>query len=150
MCHRSCLLAGARRLAAVEQAVRSAINGAHQAALPQCILRATHAATAPQVEVYKFSGGSGEPSIGVVRACIAGVPPGYQRLEVREVPIDDIWCALRRLMTSMFGLTVATTRLLFWLLCTSAMVAVHFRDMVKAQAAYPGLLGLQMIHLCRP
>ena len=37
------------------------------------------------------SGGSTRPSVGIVRACIAGVPPGYARLEVREVPDDNIW-----------------------------------------------------------
>lgn len=44
-----------------------------------------------EVEVWKYSSGSSTPSTGVVRACIAGVPPGYERLEVREVPEDDIW-----------------------------------------------------------
>ena len=37
------------------------------------------------------SGAPPQPSVGIVRACIAGVPPGYARLEVREVPADDIW-----------------------------------------------------------
>ncbi|KAL4424714.1 hypothetical protein ABPG77_000057 [Micractinium sp. CCAP 211/92] len=44
-----------------------------------------------EVEVWKYSSGSSTASTGVVRACIAGVPPGYERLEVREVPEDDIW-----------------------------------------------------------
>ncbi|KAL4854814.1 hypothetical protein ACK3TF_004511 [Chlorella vulgaris] len=44
-----------------------------------------------EVEVHKYSSGSAQPSVGVVRACIAGVPPGYSRLEVRDVPDDDIW-----------------------------------------------------------
>jgi hypothetical protein len=44
-----------------------------------------------QVEVYKYGVEGRPPSVGVVRACIAGVPPGYRRLEVREVPLDDIW-----------------------------------------------------------
>ena len=41
--------------------------------------------------MWKYGGGGGEPSVGIVRACIAGVPPGYARLEVRDVPADDIW-----------------------------------------------------------
>ena len=51
-----------------------------------------------QVEVWKFSGsgrGSGSSGSGssnsIARACIAGIPPGYARLEIREVPADDIW-----------------------------------------------------------
>lgn len=47
-----------------------------------------------EIEVWRY-GGSGSsstvPSTGIVRACIAGVPSGFTRLEVREVPDDVIW-----------------------------------------------------------
>lgn len=44
-----------------------------------------------QVEVWKFSSGDSSGSSSIARACIAGIPPGYQRLEVREVPLDGVW-----------------------------------------------------------
>lgn len=45
----------------------------------------------PQVEVWKYSAGASSGSNSVARACIAGIPPGYERLEIREVPEDDFW-----------------------------------------------------------
>lgn len=45
-----------------------------------------------QVAVYKYLPGEGECVESVVRACIAGVPPGYSRIEV-DVLDDPIWGA---------------------------------------------------------
>ena len=45
----------------------------------------------PQVEVWKYSSADSSGSNSVARACIAGIPPGYERLEIREVPEDDFW-----------------------------------------------------------
>ncbi|PRW20476.1 (2Fe-2S)-binding [Chlorella sorokiniana] len=44
-----------------------------------------------EVEVWKYSSGDSSGSNGVARACIAGIPPGYQRLEIREMAVDDFW-----------------------------------------------------------
>ena len=46
-----------------------------------------------QVDVWKYSSGDAlaVASSGVARACIAGIPPGYARLEVREMAADECW-----------------------------------------------------------
>lgn len=44
-----------------------------------------------EVEVSKLAGGQDvDPSPAVVRSCVAGIPPGYARIEVQEVA-DAIW-----------------------------------------------------------
>jgi len=43
-----------------------------------------------EVEVTKYGDGDSDPSPVVVRACVAGVPPGYKMIEVDDVS-DPIW-----------------------------------------------------------
>ena len=42
------------------------------------------------MEVTKYGDGDSDPSPVVVRACVAGVPPGYKMIEVDDVS-DPIW-----------------------------------------------------------
>ena len=42
-----------------------------------------------EVEVRKIGGGSDGEAV-VVRSCVAGVPPGYERIEV-DLLSDSIW-----------------------------------------------------------
>lgn len=44
-----------------------------------------------EVEVRKYEAGAdGDAVAVVVRSCITGVPPGYERVEVEEL-LDDAW-----------------------------------------------------------
>lgn len=39
---------------------------------------------------YQAGEQGGEPSVSVVRACVAGVPPGFQLIEIDDVE-DSVW-----------------------------------------------------------
>jgi len=43
-----------------------------------------------EVELTKCSEGGGRSPV-IVRACIAKLPPGYPRVEISQVPLDEIW-----------------------------------------------------------
>jgi hypothetical protein len=51
--------------------------------------------TTPQVEVRKYSAGAAAgappPPGAVVRACVARLPPSYERVEIEGLPDDQLW-----------------------------------------------------------
>ncbi|GBF91515.1 hypothetical protein Rsub_04255 [Raphidocelis subcapitata] len=48
-----------------------------------------------EVEVRKFAAGAAagapRPPAAVVRACVARLPPGYERVEIEALPDDQLW-----------------------------------------------------------